>query len=156
MRSSSIRTTRALTARVSNKDNGAWEWRSRALLQLGRGDEALRALAQAPFAEFSADLDRAVREGGGDAGLRRLLELTDDWRGRIDHSWRRGPWRAQLHDLGGALDEVERAVEARRLNAIYIGVDPAYDAVCGHPRFQKVLETMGLKDLLNTTSRDGA
>lgn len=136
------------TLLVSNKDRGAWEWRSKALFQMGRGAEAVQALAQEPFASQSSELDQAVREGGTDGGLRKLLEITSDWRGLVEHSWRRGPWRALLKDTEGALDEVERAYEARRLNTIYFGVDPVYDGIRDHPRFQKVLAGMGLKDVL--------
>jgi DNA-binding winged helix-turn-helix (wHTH) protein/Flp pilus assembly protein TadD len=134
------------TLLISNKERGAWEWRSRALFQLGRGVEAVNAQAQEPFASHSAELDRAVREGGTEGGLRKLLEITGDWRGRVEHSWRRGPWRALLNDTEGALEEVERAYEARRLNTIYLGVDPVYDKIRAHPRFQKVLAGMGLED----------
>jgi tetratricopeptide (TPR) repeat protein len=130
------------------RQRGAWEWRSKALFQLDRGAEAVNAMAQDVFAAHSADLDRAVREDGPEAGLRTLLSLTDDWRGRVEHSWRRGPWRAILGDTDGALEEVERAYEARRLNAIYLGVDPVYDRIRSHPRFQKVLTDMGLTAVL--------
>lgn len=133
---------------IAPKNGGAWETRSKALFLSGRGAEAVKALAQEPFGAYSAALDNAVREGGPEAGLRLLLDATGDWRGKVEHSWRRGPWRALLHDPDGALEEVERAYQARRLNAIYLGVDPVYDGIRNHPRFQKVLEGMGLKDLL--------
>jgi DNA-binding winged helix-turn-helix (wHTH) protein/Tfp pilus assembly protein PilF len=136
------------TLAMSNKDRAAWEWRSKALFQLGRGPEAVNALAQDLFADRTADLDRAVRDDGTEGGLRMLLAITNDWRGRVEYSWRRGPWRALLNDSEGALDEVERVYQARRLNAIYLGVDPVYDRIRDHPRFQKVLTGMGLSAVL--------
>ena len=141
------------TLLVSNKETGGWEWRSKALFQLGRGPEAIRALAQGTFANHSADLDRAVREEGTEGGLRKLLEVTGDWRGRVESSWRRGPWCVLLKDTEGALAEVERAYEARRLNAIYLGVDPVYDGIRDHPRFQRVLDGMGLKQIMTVPAR---
>jgi tetratricopeptide (TPR) repeat protein len=129
---------------IANTDRSAWDWRSKALFQLGRGREALHALAQELFADQSAALDVAVRSGGVDAGLRKALELTDDWRGRIEHSWRRAAWRALLDDGEGALEELERACEHRRLNAINFGADPVFDKLRSHPRFQQLLARTGL------------
>jgi len=129
---------------VAHTDRGAWDWRSKALFQLGRGREALHALAQELFATQSSLLDRAVTIGGVEAGLRKALELTDDWRGRIEHSWRRASWRALLGDAEGAIDELERAYEHRRLNAINFGADPVYDKIRSHPRFQRLLHEIGL------------
>ena len=139
---------------VAHTDRGAWDWRSKALFQLGRGREALHALAQELFATQSSALDRAVTIGGVEAGLRKALELTDDWRGRIEHSWRRASWRALLGDAEGAIDELERAVEHRRLNAVNFGADPVYDKIRSHPRFQKLLHGIGL-DICLGPSRTG-
>jgi hypothetical protein len=73
-----------------------------------------------------------------------LLAITDDWRGRIEFSWRRAAWRLLLNDSEGALEELERAYEMRRFNAIYFGVDPVYDRLRQHPRFQKIVAGLGL------------
>lgn len=135
-------TDRALS--IANRDRNAWIWRSKALFQLGRGKEALHALAQDLFASQSAELDRVVKNGGIDAGFRKVLELTDDWRGRIERAWLRAGWRAMLKDTDGALDELERAIEMRRPNAINFGADPMYDSIRQHPRFRKMLASIGL------------
>ena len=105
------------------------------------------------FATQSSLLDRAVTTGGVEAGLRKALELTDDWRGRIEHSWRRASWRALLGDAEGAIDELERAVEHRRLNAVNFGADPVYDKIRSHPRFQKLLHEIGLDGYFDLVSR---
>ncbi len=85
-----------------------------------------------------------MRKGGVDGGLRKALELTDDWRGRIEHAWQRAGWRALLNDTDGALEELERAYEMRRFNAINLGADPVYDNIRSHPRFRKILAALGL------------
>jgi tetratricopeptide (TPR) repeat protein len=126
----------------------AWDWRSRALFQLGRGEEAIQALIQGRFADQAIALDRAVAEGGVDGALRRLLELTDDPRSRVEHSWRRASWRALLHDDAGALDEIDTACRARRLNAINFGVDPVYDRLRQQPRFIRAIEQIGVAPYL--------
>lgn len=108
-----------------------------------RYDESLAAGEKA-FASHSAELDAAVQQGGAEAGLRKLLEITGDWHGRSEQSWRRAPWRALLNDADGALTELETAYELRNVNLLYVGADPVYDNVRDHPRFQKILRGMGL------------
>jgi tetratricopeptide (TPR) repeat protein len=131
---------------VDNRERTAWEWRARALFQLGRGDEAIGALAHTAFSDQADALEAALRAGGSDRALQHLLDLTNTTRGRIEQSWRRGPWRALLKDHAGALDELERAYEYRNVNLLYIATDPVWDAVREHPRFRKVLAGMGLED----------
>ena len=129
---------------IAKTNRAAWDWRSKALFQLGRGREGVHALAQTLLADHSRDLEHAVARGGTDGGLRKALELTDDWRGRVEHAWRRAGWRALLDDREGALDELERAYEARRFNAINLGADPMYDRIRPLPRFQSLLAHMDL------------
>ena len=133
---------RALT--IDDSARAPWEWRSKSLFQLGRGPDAVRALAQEAFAEHFATLDAAVRDGGASAGLRTLLSVTGDWRLRAEQSWRRIAWRALLQDDAGALDELEQAFQLRNVNLMYAAVDPAYDRIRPHSRFQRVLTRMGL------------
>jgi tetratricopeptide (TPR) repeat protein len=133
---------RALT--IDDRARGPWEWRSKSLFQVGRGAEAVKALAQEAFAQHSAALDAAVHDGGGAGGLRALLNVTGDWRLRNEQSWRRIAWRALLDDDEGALDELDQAYALRNVNLMYAAVDPAYDRIRGHSRFQRVLSQMGL------------
>jgi DNA-binding winged helix-turn-helix (wHTH) protein len=137
---------------INETHRPGWEWRSRALFQMNRGAEAVNALAQEAFAARSTELDLAVRQEGTDGGLRKLLEITGDWRGRVEQSWRRAPWRALLKDDEGALEELERAYEHRNVNLIYIGLDPVFDRIRAHPRFLKVLADMGLQAELSRHS----
>src|SRR5688572_29601044 len=129
---------------IDDQDRGSWEWKSRALFSLGRGPEAVQAVAQGLFASSSREIELAVKQAGTDGGLRKLLEITDDWTSRTEQSWRRAPWRALLRDVEGALDELERAYEQRNFNLIYVAVDPVYDPIRAHPRFQQLLANMGL------------
>ncbi len=139
---------------VDNRNRGAWDFRSKSLFQLGRGPEAIHALVQDLFPEHNAELERAVREEGVEGGLRKLLAITDDWRGRIEQSWRRATWRALLDDTEGALQDLEAAIRARRLNAPNFAVDPVFDKMRGHPRFQQLLSDVGLQGVIDdaTTS----
>jgi tetratricopeptide (TPR) repeat protein len=137
---------------ITESHRHAWEWRSKALFQMNRGPEAVNALAQEAFAAHSSVLDLAVQQHGAEGGLRTLLEITGDWRGRVEQSWRRAPWRALLQDDEGALEELERAHQFRNVNLIYVGLDPVYDRIRSHPRFVKVLADMGLEDALRRRS----
>ncbi len=130
---------------ITEAERGPWEWRSKALFQLGRGEEAIKALAEGAFAEHSLRLDAAVRDGGRDAGLKTLLDITGDWRSHREQAWRRAPWRALLDDTEGALSELETAYALRNVNLLYIAIDPVYDKIRDHPRFQKIVDGMGLK-----------
>ena len=49
-----------------------------------------------------------------------------------------------LNDTPGALEELERARDNRRFNAIDLSADPVYDRIRTQPRFQRILADMGL------------
>lgn len=131
--------------RINDRQRGAWDVRSKALFQLGRGADAINVLALDGMAGSAEVLERAVRDGGTEGGLRKLLELTDNWKARVEQSWRRATWRSLLGDAEGALDELERAYDQRNVNLIYVAVDPVYERVRSHPRFQRLLGKMGLQ-----------
>jgi DNA-binding winged helix-turn-helix (wHTH) protein/Tfp pilus assembly protein PilF len=137
--------------KTNDRERTGWEWRSKVLFQLGRGPEAIKALAQQAFAAHSAKLDEAVRAGGTVGGLRTLLEVTGDWRLSHEQAWRRGPWRALLGDVDGALDELERAHAMRNVNLMYIAVDPVFAPLRSHPRFQRLVSEMGLDTVTQAT-----
>jgi DNA-binding winged helix-turn-helix (wHTH) protein/tetratricopeptide (TPR) repeat protein len=137
---------------LDDKEGAAWQWRARALFQVGRGAEAIRGLAQVVFREHAAALERAVAAGGVDDGLKELLAITGDWQARFAQSWRRASWRALLGDNEGALDEIERAYQRRNYNLMYLAVDPVYDDIRGHPRFQAILQGMGLAPAIDSAA----
>jgi DNA-binding winged helix-turn-helix (wHTH) protein/Tfp pilus assembly protein PilF len=130
---------------VSSREPEPWQWRSKALFQLGRREEAIKALVEVTFAGASSQLDAAVRQGGAPAALRTLVDITGDWGGRTEHALRRSHWRALLGDADGALTDLESAYELRNGNLLYIGMDPVYDGIRDHPRFQRILAGMGLR-----------
>ena len=90
-----------------------------------------------------------MRREGVEGGLRKLLAITDDWRGRIEQSWRRATWRALLGDFDGALEELAVAIKARRLNAPNFAVDPAFDTLRSQPRFRELLTEVGLANVVD-------
>jgi hypothetical protein len=84
-----------------------------------------------------------------------LLTITSDWRGRIEQSWRRAAWCALLDDTPGALHEIEAAIRARRLNAPNFAVDPMFDKMRGHTRFQELLAEVGLAGVVDADRSSG-
>jgi hypothetical protein len=52
----------------------------------------------------------------------------------------------------GALEELERAYQRRNYNPIYLPVDPVYDGIRSQPRFQAILQGMGLAAPVDTVS----
>jgi len=49
-----------------------------------------------------------------------------------------------LGELALALDRLEEAVKVRAADLVWLAVKPSYDALRGEPRFQAVLDTVGL------------
>jgi tetratricopeptide (TPR) repeat protein len=129
---------------LSPLERQAWEWRSRAMFLLGRPEEGLKSMAENIFAAHALDLERAWKDGGAEGGLRKLLAITSDWRSAEIQSWRRAGWKTLLGDTEGALDELETAFRIRSTNLLYIGLDPGYDRLRSHPRFQRILDGLGL------------
>jgi serine/threonine-protein kinase len=74
-----------------------------------------------------------------------LRKLQDLPRGRCDFSS-----QALVHigagDKRAALDELEKACEEREFYLVIFGVDPRWDCLRGEPRFQAVLERIGLSE----------
>lgn len=57
-----------------------------------------------------------------------------------------------LGDHDRALDLIEQATESRDAELIWIAVEPAFDPIRDRPRFQAVLERMGLADVGRRTA----
>jgi DNA-binding winged helix-turn-helix (wHTH) protein/Tfp pilus assembly protein PilF len=131
---------------IDDQQRDAWEWRSRALFRLGRGEEAMKALTKVAFRSHAGAVELTARTSGTEAGLRELLRITGGWNDRTEQSWRRAPWLLMLNDVEGALDELQLAYDTRKYHMLYLGVDPVYDAIRDHPRYQKLLADMGLAE----------
>lgn len=118
---------------------------------LGRQDDAIRmwavsyeALGDTVAAETLA---REHQEHGYEEALVAVAELFED-RNRTGSRYA-PPWqistlytRAGRYDL--ALDYLEEAFEARDQNIPYISVDPIFDPMRDDPRFQAMMERLGL------------
>jgi serine/threonine-protein kinase len=117
----------------------------------GMYEEAL-AGAKAGYAllgyrEVERALARGYAEGGYRMAMSRAAEALEARSGTTYVS----PWEiAELYVLAGkndrALEWIERGVEARDPNIVYIGVFPEFDSLWDDPRFKDLLRRMNLPD----------
>ncbi len=90
-------------------------------------------------------LSRGRAEGGYTRALQRLAEMLIE-RSKTSYVT---PWQiATLYTRAGmkeeALDWFDKAYEAHDPNMPYLSVDPIFDDLRNHPRFQAILKRMGL------------
>lgn len=115
----------------------------------GQHEEALeiwkKSYASEGDQEAEEILTRAYTEAGYSGALSRLAELMIE-RSRTTFVT---PWRiATLFTRAGkneeALEWLEKGYEARDPNMPYICIDPIFDNIYDHPRFQNILLQMNL------------
>ena len=147
-----VAANRAVSLDSTRKD--AWEYRSRSQFQLGLVEEGVGSMIAERYKDHAEQIGAAVDEGGPDAGVRALLEVTGEWPERSTISWRRAAWFAALGEDDQALDALEEAVRIRNINMMFVAVDPIYENLRGRPRFHAVLEAMGLSDVKPAPPRE--
>ncbi|HXY18623.1 MAG TPA: protein kinase [Gemmatimonadales bacterium] len=138
------------TLKLNAEFGAAYYFLGHAYIAMGRYDEAIDPLRRAvslqggsaetmaaqatahalayqrPEAEaLLADLERRAREGYVSPALLAQVHLA-------------------LGDHAAALDRLEEAAERRAADVVWLKVHPIYDAIRGHPRFRKLLETTKL------------
>ncbi|MDT5156905.1 MAG: eukaryotic-like serine/threonine-protein kinase [Acidobacteriota bacterium] len=118
---------------------------SLALSQAGRHDEAVETcgkavelLGRSPYS--LAFLAALLAAAGRTEESRRLLEEIR----RMEETRYVSPYMlalvyCRLSDSEGALEQLERAWEIRDARLAWLGVDPQFDSLRGHPRFDEVL-----------------
>ena len=118
---------------------------------MGRYDDALEIWRQslAPGGAYTVDgdpdaleaLDRGYAEGGYAGALTAVAELNAE-RGRS--SWGIGTLYTRAGRVDEALDWLERAVAQGNQNSPSLAVDRIFDPMRDEPRFQALLERLGL------------
>jgi TolB-like protein/DNA-binding winged helix-turn-helix (wHTH) protein/Tfp pilus assembly protein PilF len=119
-------------------------------LHLGRHQEALETLERAGQSlsgepDVQADLALAHALAGdrirAEEMLAALMKESDQ---RYVSPFLIASFHTGLGDLDDALDWLDRAYQERVANVVFLGVDPAFDPLRAHPRFQALLERIGL------------
>jgi eukaryotic-like serine/threonine-protein kinase len=116
---------------------------------LGRFEEAARVAATQPLWGVPIDgnaLLEAYRKEGASGYWRTRLEALDAVRSHaspsIHYAW--AVIYVRLGDVAAALDEVERLIESRSGNAVFVAVDPCLRRLQNVPRFQQILKKLGV------------
>lgn len=122
--------------------------RGLALGRLGRGDEAVEDLERAgvlageDHPQTAPALACSLAWAGRDADARRILarqeEVNGDWPYTI------AAIHACLGDVDEAFEWLDRAVEVRAESLTGIGVSRTFSVLRGDPRFDRILELVGL------------
>jgi eukaryotic-like serine/threonine-protein kinase len=116
---------------------------------LGRFEEAARLAGTQPVYGVPVDgnvLLEAYRKDGAAGYWRARLEVLKAVRSHaspsIHYAW--AVIYARLGDVDAALDEVERLIETRSGNAVFVAVDPCLRQLQNIPRFQQILKKLGV------------
>jgi tetratricopeptide (TPR) repeat protein len=119
----------------------------------GMYEEAL-AGAKAWYAVFYRyrEVEEALARGYAEGGYRRAMSCAAEALEARSGTTYVSPWEiAELYVLAGkndrALEWIERSVEARDPNIVYIGVFPEFDSLQDDPRFKDLLRKMNLPEL---------
>lgn len=115
----------------------------------GRSADALQGLMRIAALRDAAPADiERLRQGfarGGVAALwREWLALDLRLSGGTINPVRAALMHAAAGDTVQALDKLDRAFAARDPGLIYLNGDPIFDALQGHPRFQRIVAAMRL------------
>jgi TolB-like protein/Flp pilus assembly protein TadD len=128
----------------------AFYFRGMALEAAGRSDEAVDSLEKAvaltdSSSEAMAALGHAQATAGKTEAARRILA---DLESRFERAYGSPALLSQIHvalgDHDRALDLLDDAVEKRAADLIWLAVRPAYRPLRDHPRFETLVERVGL------------
>lgn len=112
--------------------------------QLGRHDEAMAErriwLELFDHAPFAARLDELARRDGHRAAMLEWIVLLE----RLNQWYEVAIQRMVIDDVAGALDALERAVSEHADSVIYMGAYPSFHPLRGEPRYQRLVQTLGL------------
>jgi tetratricopeptide (TPR) repeat protein len=119
-------------------------------LYLGRHEEGLETLERARSAlrdepDVQADIALAHALAGDKEEAEKMLEkLMNESGGRYISPFLIASFHVGLGDFEEALDWLEKACDERAANVVFLGVDPSFDPLRAHPRFQALLARVGL------------
>lgn len=111
--------------------------------QQGRSGEAIEAREASAVSDGRQQELAEVRQAFSAGGLRQVWK-RDFASAPPDDPVSAAKAAARLGDREGALGRIEEGYRRRSFFLTYIKVDPAFDAIRSHPRFETVLRGMGL------------
>lgn len=112
--------------------------------QLGRHDEAMAErriwLELFDHAPFAARLDGLLHTDGHRVAMLEWIAMLE----RLNQWYEVAIQRMVIDDVTGALDALERAVSEHADSVIYMGTYPSFHPLRGEPRYQRLVEHLGL------------
>ena len=123
----------------------------KALLEMGRHEESIAELERVYAASGSptdlAELARARAKAGDGAGSRAALsQLATPGAGTYVSPTDLAKVYEALGEREAALDELEKALEVKASDVVFLRVDPDWDGLRAEPRFQELLRRVGLPE----------
>ena len=115
-----------------------------ALAVLSAQRRSFTGMSQEKEYEQTQQWHAILRKEGLERWVRRQLEIESSQPVRDTMRYEHATWRMWISDRNGTLDELDSLFAVRPYDAMYIAVDPAFAPLRGEPRFQKILERMGL------------
>lgn len=112
--------------------------------QLGRHDEAMAErriwLQLFDHAPFAARLDGLLQTDGHRAAMLEWIAMLE----RLNQWYEVAIQRMAIDDVSGALDALERAVAEHADSVIYMASYPSFHPLRGEPRYQRLVQQLGL------------
>ncbi|UYN93530.1 MAG: winged helix-turn-helix domain-containing protein [Enhydrobacter sp.] len=112
--------------------------------QLGRPEEAMAErriwLELFDHAPFAARLDTVMRSEGHRAAMLEWIALLE----RLDQWYEVAIQRMAIGDTSGTLDALERCIAIHADSLVYVDAYPSFHPLRGEPRFQRIVEHVGL------------
>ena len=87
---------------------------------------------------------KIYKEAGLPGTVAALLKEMGEPPGIDTQRYQRATWRMWNSDPQGALEELEAAVETKPFHLIYVAADPAFEPLRSDPRFQRILDRLGI------------
>ena len=120
-----------------------------ALLAMGKPEEALSAFREqatrtGDVVSVRAYEAQALAVLGRGQEAREILDALENEERYVRPEFLAGAYGA-LGDLDRAFEKLDEALEARSAGLVYLHIDPAYDSLHDDPRFEGIVNRVGLK-----------
>jgi serine/threonine-protein kinase len=94
--------------------------------------------------ELAQEMKRAYEQRGYEAAMRKVIEIWEKKPPPHVQPWLRAILYSAVKDKETALHWLQKGLESRNTEMIFINVNPTFDFLHGDPRFQKMLAEMNI------------
>lgn len=142
------------TLAIQSRSNSAYDWMFRSSIMLGQNEDALLNWSwyKAAYLNLSVeaqlqDAQRTLevyRTNGLPGAVAAFLDETAAPPGIETQRYQRAVWQMWNSNHAGALEELQAAAEAKPFHLIYLAADPVFRPLRSEPRFQQLLDRLGI------------